>query len=321
MVIIIVRKGMFPRKVRFLCYHLVLVLSLFLLFSRWLSSPSQHIRKELGISPVPGRVFQVRPDLECDREPPFLMLLVTTRPQEVSERGAIRETWGAERRLGARRICTFFLLGHGGAYQGQIHRESQSYRDILQGDFTDTYYNLTEKVLLGLEWVHRFCPSARFVMKTDSDMFVNVFYLSQLLGGKNTTGFFSGQLMRDIRPIRNKANKWYVSEEEFAPTLYPRYCSGTGYVLSGDLAGKIWGISKSIPLLKLEDVYVGLCLTRLAVSPVPVSSRRVFFTRHVPFSVCRYRSLVTSHRVSPSQLRLYWKSLEEAEASECPLTP
>ncbi|XP_072413118.1 beta-1,3-galactosyltransferase 5-like [Chiloscyllium punctatum] len=312
---------MFPRKVRFLCYCLLLVLSLSLLLSRWLFSPPQHSRKELGASPVPRRVFLVRPDSECDREPPFLVLLVTTRPEEVLERAAIRETWGTERHLQTGRISTFFLLGHGGMYQRQIQQESQSHRDILQGDFIDTYYNLTEKVLLGLEWVHRFCPSARFVMKTDSDMFVNVFYLSQLLSSKNTTGFFSGQLMRDIRPIRSKANKWYVSKEEFAPALYPRYCSGTGYVLSGDMAGKIWAVSKSIPLLKLEDVYVGLCLTKLLVSPVPVSSRRVFFTRHVPFSVCRYHSLVTSHRVSPSQLRLYWKSLQEAEVSECPLIP
>ncbi|GCB86198.1 hypothetical protein scyTo_0026847 [Scyliorhinus torazame] len=289
-----------------------------MLLSCWWISCPRHLSQDDGeAAPGPPRFFLAIPDCRCDLDPPFLVLLVTSRQEEGSARAAIRDTWGAERRTRAGRMRAFFLLGYAGAFQQQIRRESQSHRDIIQGNFTDVYYNLTLKVLMGLEWVHRFCPGARFVMKTDSDMFVNTFYLTHLLKDKVAAGFFSGQLMHDIRPVQDKSSKWYVSKEEFALPTYPHYCSGTGYVFSGDLAGKIWHVSGDVPLLKLEDAYVGLCLSRLGISPVRMTARRVFFTRKVPFAVCRYRTLVTSHRVSPSELRGFWKSLEGG-GRECP---
>ncbi|XP_078063644.1 beta-1,3-galactosyltransferase 5-like [Mustelus asterias] len=319
---------MFPKRLNSLLRCLLPVSALLLLFSRWIRHCPPLPRILAGDGPRPGMEWVepappgsllAVPDSRCEADPPFLVLLVTSRPEGASERAAIRATWGAERRVAGRRVCAFFLLGYAAGSQRRIRREIRSHRDIIQGNFTDAYHNLTRKVLMGLGWVHRLCSGARFVMKTDSDMFVNTFYLTHLLEGKADTGFFSGQLMHDIRPIKDKSSKWYVSEEEFALPEYPHYCSGTGYVLSADLAGKIWDISSSVPLLRLEDAYMGLCLSKLEVSPVTMSSRRVFFTRKVPFTVCRYRTLVTSHRVSPAELRSYWRALEEARNSQCPL--
>ena len=40
--------------------------------------------------------------------------------------------------------------------------------------FQDSYYNLTLKTVMGLKWVKDHCSQARFVMKTDDDIFVNL---------------------------------------------------------------------------------------------------------------------------------------------------
>ncbi|XP_067835350.1 beta-1,3-galactosyltransferase 5-like isoform X2 [Heptranchias perlo] len=261
--------------------------------------------------------FLAIPDSQCDTDPPFLCILVTTRHEELKERAAIRETWGKDRRVGERRICTYFLLGYDGVHQLDIERENQNHKDIIQSNFTDTYYNLTLKVLMGLECVDRFCSSAVFVMKTDSDMFVNTNYLTQLLSAKNTHSFFSGLLYNNMCPTRNKNNKFYVSEEEYPHQKFPPFCSRSGYIFSGDLAGAIWNISRDFPFMKLEDVFVGLCLAKLQVSPVNMISREVFFTDKVPFSVCKFRNIVTSHQVRPYENRLYWKELEESKDEGC----
>ena len=56
----------------------------------------------------------------------------------------------------------------------QIDEESNSYSDIVQADFSDTYLNLTLKSLVGLKWGAEFCSGAEYFMKTDDDMFINV---------------------------------------------------------------------------------------------------------------------------------------------------
>ncbi|XP_067832439.1 beta-1,3-galactosyltransferase 5-like [Heptranchias perlo] len=311
---------MTPRKVRYLLFLLcslsaLLILVYSLIIGVYLSQ--RFIRKDAQFTSGQRNGFLAIPDSRCHTDPPFLCILVTTRHEQLEERAAIRETWGKDRRIGERRICTYFLLGYDGAHQSDIERENQLNKDIIQSNFTDTYYNLTLKVLMGMEWIHRFCSSAVFVMKTDSDMFVNTNYLTQLLSAKDMHNFFSGVVFSNWGPIRDKNSKFYVSEEEYPDPKYPPFCSGTGYVFSGDLAGAIWNISRDVPFLKLEDVFVGLCLAKLQVSPVSMTSREVFSTGKVQFSVCRFRSIVTSHWVRPFENRLYWKELEESTGEGC----
>nr|XP_025042360.1 beta-1,3-galactosyltransferase 5-like [Pelodiscus sinensis] len=130
-----------------------------------------------------------------------------------SARMTIRQTWGKHRLVAGNRIVTYFLLGITTKESDlvDITFESQKYRDIIQKDFMDSYYNLTLKTMMGIEWVHIFCSQSRFVMKTDTDMFVNIFYLSELLLRKNrSTRFFTGFLMMNERPIRDRGSKWKI---------------------------------------------------------------------------------------------------------------
>ncbi|XP_078087569.1 beta-1,3-galactosyltransferase 5-like [Mustelus asterias] len=258
------------------------------------------------------------PNSGCDTNPPFLVLLVTSAQDLLEARSAIRQTWGRARTTHGQRVVTYFLLGYSREHQEQLLKESSLHKDIIQKNFTDSYSNLTTKVLMGLEWVNRFCPSTSFVMKTDSDMFVNPDYQTELLLGMNRKDFFTGFVMRGYGPVRDRSSKWYISEQEYPQEKYPPFCSGTGYVLSTDVANGIWNVSRIIPYFKMEDVYAGLCLAKLKIDPVEIHSEQKFYNSMVEFSVCGFRKLVTSHGVNPSELLSNWKSLEDAADKRCP---
>lgn len=265
--------------------------------------------------------FLLLPHIDCSRNSPFLVILVASSSySQLDTRMAIRSTWGKENFIANKHIVTFFLLGVSLNHDNQINviAESQKYRDIIQKDFIDTYYNLTLKTMMGIEWVHKFCPQSRFVMKTDSDMFVNPYYLTELLLKKNrTTRFFTGSLKLNDHPIRQMFSKWYVSYFEFPGNNYPPFCSGTGYVLSTDVAIQVYNVSHNVPFIKLEDVFIGLCLAELNIIPEELHSKQTFFPEGLKFSVCHFKKIVTSHFVKPHDLLVYWKALETSVDEEC----
>lgn len=267
-----------------------------------------------------GRFLQL-PEVDCQRSPPFLVLLVTSSHEQMLARMAIRNTWGREEEVRGKRIKTFFLLGTSPKQDMSrvVAQESQRYRDIIQKDFVDAYFNLTLKTMMGIEWVHHFCPQAAFVMKTDSDMFVNVHYLTELLLKKNrTTRFFTGFLKMNEFPIRARNNKWFVSKYEYPWNKYPPFCSGTGYVFSGDVATQVYNVSESVPFIKLEDVFVGLCLAKLKIRLEELDSKQTFFPNGLSFSTCRFKKIVACHFIKPQEMVSYWQALESSVGEECP---
>ena len=71
------------------------------------------------------------------------------------------------------------------------HLKNESYaafligQDILQWDFVDTYHNLTMKSIMTLKWASSSCPTTKFVVKMDDDVFFNVANLKKELKSLN----------------------------------------------------------------------------------------------------------------------------------------
>lgn len=309
---------MAPVKTRWIYFSLVVLGALCLYFS--MHDLSIFKGEPFIFKKEYGRFLQL-PDVDCGHSPPFLVLLVTSSHEQLFARTAIRKTWGREKVVRGKRIKTFFLLGttpSEGASRA-VAQESQRHRDIIQKDFVDVYLNLTLKTMMGFEWVHHFCPQAAFVMKTDSDMFVNVYYLVELLLKKNRTSrFFTGFLKMNELPIREKRNKWFVSRYEYPWDKYPPFCSGTAYVFSGDVASQVYNVSEAVPFIKLEDVFVGLCLARLRIGLEELHSEQTFFPAGLSFSTCRFKKIVACHFIQPQKMLSYWKALESSLGEECP---
>ena len=62
-----------------------------------------------------------------------------------------------------------------GQKQEKLQEENKKHRDMVQGDFLDTYHNLSYKAIMGNLWVSEFCDQAEFVVKTDDDMFIDLY--------------------------------------------------------------------------------------------------------------------------------------------------
>ncbi|NXS97172.1 B3GT2 galactosyltransferase, partial [Jacana jacana] len=92
-------------------------------------------------------------------------------------------------------------------------------------------------------------------------------------------------------PIRRKGIKWYVPAEVFPNNTYPPYCGGPGYVFSGELATKIYQVAQRLPVINMEDSFVGICLQALGI-PVTRSPWGVFNMHRVQYEKCRFSRLV-----------------------------
>ncbi|KAL3216326.1 hypothetical protein MRX96_051211 [Rhipicephalus microplus] len=116
--------------------------------------------------------------------------------------------------------------------QRKVSAEHDIYGDVVQGDFVDSYENLTYKSVMLLRLAREKCSDTDFVLKIDDDVLLSVWDLAvianSLVGIKHSMW---GYLYRGFRPHRNVASKWYVSRDKYGPDTYPDFLSGTGYLI------------------------------------------------------------------------------------------
>ncbi|XP_053226722.1 beta-1,3-galactosyltransferase 1-like [Podarcis raffonei] len=285
-----------------------------------LLSPPQPVAKRHPLEVVYSTdyKFLLNEPKKCWERSPFLILLVITKPQDFATRQAIRQTWGNESSVPGVSILRLFLTGvhpkFGYPLQALLEEESSIHKDIIQQDFLDTYNNLTLKTLMGMEWISKFCPNATYVVKADSDIFLNVNYMvSQLLQPHlpPKKNYMTGYICRNSKPVRNKAYKWYVPREVYPNETYPPYCAGPGYVFSGDLAKKIYQVAKTIRVINMEDAFMGICLYELGIS-VTNSPGGLFKTFHVRYEKCKLSQVVVVHPlVVPEELLQIWPGFQD----------
>ncbi|XP_072474685.1 UDP-GalNAc:beta-1,3-N-acetylgalactosaminyltransferase 1 [Notamacropus eugenii] len=261
--------------------------------------------------------FTLRERVTCSEQDPFLVILVTSRPADVKARQAIRVTWGANKSWWGQEVLTYFLLGHPVEPEDNIlalsvQDESILYGDIIRQDFVDTYYNLTLKTIMAFRWVAQFCPTAKYVMKADSDVFINTGNLvNYLLTYNQSENFFTGYPLIENFSNREFFQKTYISYEEYPFRVFPPYCSGLGYVLSGDLVLRVYEMMAHVKPIRLEDVYVGITLSILKVDIHLPESNDLFFLYRIRFNTCKFKHLIAAHGYSPKEIIQYWQLMQK----------
>ena len=118
---------------------------------------------------------------------------------------------------------------------------------------------------MGFSWMHAHCPQARYVMKTDTDMFINTAammdYITQTEQGVPR---MMGECYHKHAAVnRNESDKWYVSWDQYPDSSYPPYCCGCGYVITGTAAYDLADVIRWLPLFPIEDAFIGVAVTRL----------------------------------------------------------
>ncbi|XP_008979535.1 lactosylceramide 1,3-N-acetyl-beta-D-glucosaminyltransferase [Callithrix jacchus] len=274
------------------------------------------------ISAGPRYQYLINHKEKCKAQDVLLLLFVKSAPENYDRRSTIRKTWGnenyAQSQLKAN-IKTLFALGtpnplEGKEMQRKLVMEDQKYSDIIQQDFVDSFYNLTLKLLLQFSWANTYCPHAKFLMTADDDIFIHMPNLIEYLQSLEQIGvqdFWIGRVHRGAPPIRDKSSKYYVSYEMYQWPAYPDYTAGAAYVISGDVAAKVYEASQTLnSSLYIDDVFMGLCANKMGIVP----QYHVFFSGEgkTPYHPCIYDKMMTSHG-HLQDLEDLWKNATDPE--------
>jgi hypothetical protein len=217
----------------------------------------------------------------------FLLVYVHSSSENFKHRETIRETWA--RRTIFPQIRLVFMLGYSNKTKiNQIVRlESSIYNDIVQEDYIDSYRNLTYKAVMSMKWISEYCNHTRYILKVDDDMMVNMFLLLRHLNSISNHGLFrQNSIMCTFYPRvkvnRKKESKWYVSYTEYHNSFFEPYCSGSAFILSGDLASRFYNFSLYTKFFWIDDYYLtGLLAKSANVTFVKQNSLYVLNPEHI----------------------------------------
>lgn len=189
-------------------------------------------------------------------EPPIALILVHSAPQNRHKRNTIRQTWGKA----DARMRIYFLLGavNTTSMQQQLLHESNMFQDIIQGNFFDTYRNMTYKHTMALKWFVYNCPKLKYLLKTDDDVFVNTPAVFEFLksGISDDQSLLFCYQVSGARIKRTYRSKWRVSTKEFPGWYYPPYCPGFVIVYSNDVVWRLYQKAQQWPYFWIDDVHI-----------------------------------------------------------------
>lgn len=249
------------------------------------------------------------------KEPPFLLLAVKSLAPHFDRRQAIRQSWGRAGVIANQTVVTIFLLGNATAedhfpdLSAMLRYETDRHHDIIQWDYRDSFFNLTVKEILFLDWIQTRCPGARFIFKGDDDVFVNTYHILEFLKGLSepqAKDLFVGDVITNAGPHRDKKVKYFIPESIYIGA-YPPYAGGGGYLYSSEIAARLHNASQHVVPYPIDDVYTGMCLRKLGLAPEKNKGFRTFnIEEKYRSNPCAYKSLMLVHPRTPQEMIQIW---------------
>lgn len=209
-----------------------------------------------------------------------ILVYVQSAWENFLKRRLLRRTWASTKIIQNMKMKTFFIVGRPKDINDQvrINNEQLLHGDLIEGDFIDSYRNITIKSIIALSWVSKFCPHVKYVVKSDDDIFVNVFAVAERLFPrmKHDDKVLACHVKESgTSPIvRDSKSKWYIPPNVFPNmTYFPRFCSGYFVVMSTNTVTTLFAQSKYFPVLEVDDVYLfGQLTQNLSVKFIDIKS-------------------------------------------------
>ena len=213
-------------------------------------------------------LFKMNPLNLCKNQTVILFSYVFISIKSIEKRKIIRETWGNRNNFDELRVG--FVVGLSVDYHVNelVKKENDLYGDIIQGDFIDSYRNLSFKSITAWKWISMYCQNANFVLKIDDDVVAQTFNLKKFLNEiqqKNFMKTFHCYAWHNAEVIRDPSSKFYVSLSEYSKKTFDTYCSGIAYIMTNDIFREMYIESRKFPVFWIDDVYVGMVAKLLNV--------------------------------------------------------
>ncbi|OWF40879.1 Lactosylceramide 1,3-N-acetyl-beta-D-glucosaminyltransferase [Mizuhopecten yessoensis] len=141
-----------------------------------------------------------------------VLVLVKSTVRNVLLRQAIRTTWG---NISEENVKIVFMLGRNisNDLQRTIDQEAARYKDLVQEDFIDAYFNNTLKSIMSFNWATQYCGNAQFLLFVDDDFVIDLPKIQRYIYSIPETDvdtLFIGQ--RITQPVvRDRNSKWSLS--------------------------------------------------------------------------------------------------------------
>lgn len=273
--------------------------------------------RKLDMDPLKANLsksYTVSSAATCSDQEVFLLVLVCSSPENRTRRNVIRQTWGNVTDTGGYAVLTLFALGKPAsvAAQLEINEESQKHRDIIEGSFIDSPETQTQKMLMIVEWTVTFCPRARYILKTDEEMFVGIPSLAgYLLSLTQLEDVYTGRVIHQRVPDRAPQSPGFVPIHRYSEEFYPDYCDGKAFVMSQDVVRKVYVAAKEVPVSLPPDTFVGICAKKAGITPI--HSSRFSGEKHISYNRCCYKFIFTSSNVKEDELFKDWKETNDGE--------
>ena len=200
----------------------------------------------------------------------------------------IRSTWAKELQHGV-----YFLVA--GPWK-DIEQEFMFYKDMIWIDEDEVYQGeqsvLTYKTICFFTIVHKFARSVEqggfhHAIKTDDDSYVNVKKFREFFAqedhdddDKSSQEYdYFGQCPQfQVKPSRDRKNKWPVTYTTYPEPSFPLYCQGAGFGLSRELLSCAvdQGHVEKFRYMPFEDVSIGILAERCGYKPTMIPGIKVF---------------------------------------------
>ena len=187
---------------------------------------------------------------------------------EFDRRKTIRKTWGRDMSLfNAESCCAsfdvrFFVSVPDKSFNRgmlrYLYSEVENYGDVVMLKHSvEDYHKITDKTLEIMRMANA-RGGFTHVVKTDTDTYIRVPPMADLIRGMPASRALLGKLNVDGVPYRN--GKWGMDEADYPFSDYPKYAQGSLYIVTADIAAWIASSMRINSHLKIEDVSMGMWL-------------------------------------------------------------
>ena len=217
--------------------------------------------------------IKLEPNGLCKFKSKFIFIYIFTSVKSFSKRQIIRNTYG-NKKLNLINFELVFIIGKtlNKSIGSRLKKEQLKYNDLIQGNFIDSYRNLSYKSLTAWKWINLNCNNSNFVLKLDDDILLNTYELKKMLIDNNqfksNSNSFICQVLSQSGPVfYDKTCKTYVTDAEYNSNLYeniningvyPPYCKGIASIMTPDLISKLFKKALDLKLFWIDDAYVGI---------------------------------------------------------------
>ncbi|GAB0099474.1 hypothetical protein DMENIID0001_153350 [Sergentomyia squamirostris] len=242
------------------------------------------------------------------------LMMVTSAPGNFVDRQSVRDTWGTL--VNRSDIVLGFVIGvtFNENYEEDLENENKIYGDLIRSNSVDSYKNLTLKSLSILEWASTYCRNAKFLIKTDDDIFINIRRVLKFMENHNNSSrMIFGDVAVEWTPERNERSKWHLPKHSFESDILPNFTRGAIYVITRDIIDDLYITALETPFLWLEDVFVtGVVAEKLGISHKKIGTvvlnNKFLFKYH-----CKLKEITAIYEVEALDKIDYWRVLENSD--------